>query len=299
MLHSAVQPFRSMLALAVLLIGTCHLQADDTEVFSGPQAGEILPPLKVMLVHGKGVSGTVDFIELASGKPTLLVIVSGTNRPAASLTRCLMNYAEMQPNKLFAGTVYLDADPSAAESYLRQTPSWWGVGPPLGISVEGAEGPGSYGFNRNVNVTVLVADKNRVVANFSLIQPSLVDVPKILKQVASLTGGRVPSIPEVEFLSMPTHKPPQVAWPAAPADPAFRQLICSALAAQDSSSAQTAARQLDEFVGHDSARQSILGNSASVIIDGRGKTSLRDQPIVPYLKDWAQRFGAQDRKRTK
>ncbi len=291
MLKSTLSKF----VFVAFLLRFCCLPADDTEVFSGPQIGEKLPSLKVNIIYGKGASGTQDFVELASGRPTLLVIVCGTNRPAASLTRCLMNYAEMQGEKLFAGAVYLDADPSAAEQYLRQTPSWWGVGVPLGISLDGAEGPGSYGFNRNVNVTVLVADKNRVVSNFSLIQPSLVDAPKILKQIAALIGGRVPNIPEVEFLSMPTRKPPQVPWPAAPADPKFRQLICSALAAEDQFSAQAAARKLDDYVALDSDRRSILGSCVSGIIEGRSTATLPDHPIVPYIRDWAQRYGNQSR----
>ncbi len=64
------------------------------------------------------------------------------------LTRILMNFAEMRGDKLFAGVVYLDKDLSAAEQNLKRAVSWWKVGPPVGVSIDGAEGPGSYGLNR-------------------------------------------------------------------------------------------------------------------------------------------------------
>jgi hypothetical protein len=93
-------------------------------VFSGPQSGENLPALKVTLVYGKDAGQTVDLVERAAGKPTLLVIVNGSNRPAARLTRILMNFAEMQQAQLFAGVVYLDDDQTAAVRQLKRAVSW-------------------------------------------------------------------------------------------------------------------------------------------------------------------------------
>ncbi|MCH7689096.1 MAG: hypothetical protein IH899_20880 [Planctomycetes bacterium] len=197
---------RPAVVIAVLfLIATDVSRAEEkTPVFSGPQAGEKLPALKVRLAYGNEAGRTVDLVERAAGKPTLLVIVNGSNRPAARLTRILMNFAEMHEDKLFAGVVYLDSDLSAAEQKLKRAVSWWKVGPPVGISIDGAEGPGSYGLNRNVNVTVLVANTGRVTSNFALVQPSETDAAKILKDVVALAGGRVPTEAEVMFLSVPT-----------------------------------------------------------------------------------------------
>src|SRR5690606_35601111 len=139
------------------------------------------------------------------------------------------NFAEMHEDELFAGTVYLDNDLSAAETLLRRGISWWGMGPPLGISVDGGEGPGSYGRNRNVNLTILVAHEGAVVANYALIQPSITDAPKILADVVTLIGGEVPSDSALSFLGMATRKPANVPWRAAPADVTMRKLICQAI----------------------------------------------------------------------
>lgn len=272
---------------------------EDSTVFSGPQIGEKLPALNGAIVYGREAGKSVDFIELAAGRPTLLVIVNGTNRPAANLTRCLMNFAEMHATSLFAGVIYLDGDQSAAEQYLRQATSWWGVGPPVAISIDGAEGPGSYGLNRNVNLTVLVANKGRVTGNFPLIQPSAVDAPKILKEVVALVGGRVPTIAEIDFLSMPTSKPASAPWPVAPSDVKLRALICTALATEDKARAESAASALEEYVRDDKQRQAILGNTASALVDGRGKADVLDIPIAEHLRIWRDKYALANVRRAK
>ena len=199
-----------------------------------------------------------------------------------------MNYAEMQGEKLFAGVVYLDKDRSAAEQALQRAVSWWGMGPPVGISVDGAAGPGSYGFNRNVSLTVLVAKKSRVTANFALVQPSEIDAPKILKEVVTLVGGKIPSVAEVLFLSVPTRKPDNVPWRSAAQDVTLRRLICAVLAAEDDEQAATAAAAVEEYVQEKSARQADLGNAAAVLLQGR--TRIRAHPAVQYLHNWRRKY---------
>jgi hypothetical protein len=267
----------------------CANVADEKTMFSGPQKGEMLPPLKVSRVYGTQRGEVVDFIVEANGRPTLLVVVNGSNRPAARLTRALINYSEMQGEKLFAAVVYLDKDRSAAEEALQRAVSWWGMGPPVGISVDGAEGPGSYGLNRNVNLTVLVANKSRVTANFALVQPSETDAPKILKEVVSLVGGKIPSEAEVVFLSVPTRKPDNVPWRSAPQDVTLRRLICAVLAAEDHRHAATAAAAaVEEYVKEKPLRQAVLGNAAAVLSQGR--TRIRSKPAVKYLTSWRKRY---------
>ncbi len=60
-----------MTVLALL----CTNIGDEKELFSGPQKGEMLPPLKVSRVYGKQRGEVVDFITEAKGRPMLLVIV--------------------------------------------------------------------------------------------------------------------------------------------------------------------------------------------------------------------------------
>ena len=224
--------YRSVLLCLLGLALTAPQASGGEGVFSGPQVGERLSPVKVAIAYGRKKGNEVDLLEAAEGRPTLLVFVHGANRPAARLTRALMNYAEMRADDgLFAALIWLADDLSGAEQYMERSISWWGVGLPVGISVDGAEGPGSYGLNRKVNVTVLVAKKNRVTANFALVQPSETDAPKILSEVVKLVGGKIPTAAEITFLSVPTRKPKTAKWLTAPPDLHFRRLICNSILA--------------------------------------------------------------------
>ena len=91
----------------------------------------------------------------------------------------------------------------------------------------------------------------------ALVQPSETDAPKILKHVVALAGGRVPNAAEVQFLSVPTHKPPNVRWRSAPADVTMRRLICAALAANDARTARAASAAVEKYVGDDEKRQAL------------------------------------------
>ena len=111
---------RIAIVIIVLLCGKAIAGARESRsVFSGPQSGERLPPLKVVLAYGDEAGRTIDLVERAAGKPTLLVIVNGSNRPAARLTRILANFAEMHADKLFAGVAYLASD-QTADVQLRE-----------------------------------------------------------------------------------------------------------------------------------------------------------------------------------
>jgi hypothetical protein len=279
--------------LTIILVMLCATSitaaAQETALlFSGPQPGEKLPALNVTLAYGDDAGDTVNLVERAARRPTMLVIVNGSNRPAARLTRALMNFAEMHEEHLFAGVAYLASDRSAALGQLKQAVSWWQVGPPVGVSIDGAEGPGSYGLNRNVNVTILVANEGRVIRNHALIQPSETDAPKILEDVVAFAGGRVPSEAEVMFLSAPTRKLPAAKWRSAPADVTLRELMCAALAAKDDNAARQAAEAVETYVGANRDRQVALGSAAAILSEGR--TRVRGKPIVKHLSRWRSSY---------
>jgi hypothetical protein len=283
---------------AILLLSCAGYARSEEPLFSGPQPGEVLPSLKATLAYGEKRRKTVDLIKQAAGKPTLLVIVNGSNRPAARLSRVLMNFAEMRGEKLFAAVVYLDKDMTSALEGLKRAASWWKVGPPVGVSVDGAEGPGSYGLNRNVNVTVLIAEKGRVKSNFALVQPSERDAAKILKDVVGLAGGRVPTEAEVMFLSVPTYKPDNVRWRSAPSDVTLRRLLCDALASKDEDAAREAATAVEKYVGSDGDKGASLGNAAAALLERKGRVAIpRDLPIVSHLRRWRKRYDNQDASR--
>ena len=65
------------------------------------------------------------------------------------------------------------------------------------IAPGGAEGPGNYGLNRNVTLTILAANEGKVTANFAIVQPNETNAPRVLAAVAKLVGKPAPTAEEI------------------------------------------------------------------------------------------------------
>src|SRR5262249_10899783 len=162
----------------------------------GPQPGEKLPPFKVRGFFDNDAGKELDFVTHAAGKPIVLVFIHDVNRMSLSLTRILTAYTAGRAKEgLATGVVWLADDVTEAESVPKRCGPRRAREAPLGISLDGREGPGSYGLNRNVTLTILVGKEGKVTANFALVQPSIqADLPIILQEVAKAAGGPVPKI---------------------------------------------------------------------------------------------------------
>jgi len=191
--------------LGILIVaGASSALAQDEKVFSGPQVGEKLTPFKVIGVFDADAGKELDFVSQAAGKPVLLIFVHQVTRPAAALTRALTAYAQTRTKDgLHPAVVWLSADRTQAEQFLKRARASLGLKVPVGISPDGAEGPGAYGLNRKVTLTILVAKDNKVTANFALVQPSVTDAPRIAAEVVKLIGGPAPTLKELEALAFP------------------------------------------------------------------------------------------------
>jgi hypothetical protein len=176
-------------------------------IFSGPQVGEKLAPFKVRGVFDADAGKELDFVKQANGKPIVLIFVHEANRPSLGLTRVLTGYTVSRAKDgLVTGVVMLNDDATKAEEKLKQQRHAMTPNAPTAISLDGVEGPGSYGLNRNVTLTILVGKDNQVTANFALVQPSIqADLPKILQEIVRVAGGEVPTL---EQLQVPYGKKP-------------------------------------------------------------------------------------------
>ena len=253
-------------------------------VYSGPQAGERLTELNVVGVYGELRDKPMELMAEADGRPLLLVFVHSASRPSAALVRTLLNYAEMRAHGgLYAALVWLADDRPDAQRYLGRATSWWRVGVPVGISVDGAEGPGAYGLNRRVSLTILVGRGSAVTANFALVQPSLTDAPRILAALNEQIGGRVPCAQELELLRMSTQLPAKLARRGqAPRDPKLRSWLCRLLAQPDE--APKVAALVERYVAGQPARRKQLAGAARALIRQR----LGSGPAAEQLRGWAK-----------
>ncbi len=283
---------RIIVPLVILLVGNQYFAAADP-VFSGPQPGETLVSFQVVAVYGENAGQEIDPIKLAGGKPTLLVFVHKLTRPGIALARGLSSYGKSQTDAA-SGIVWLDDDKAAAENYLNRAKTSLNFTAPVGISVDGGEGPGAYGLNRNVELTILIANKNQVTANFALVQPSVTEGPKIAGELAKLLHQAAPTAAEFEKLAYPGGgMMARRKMPDEPSRPAgdLRSLMKNVIAADVSESdLRDAIKAIDRWVGDNRARQAQLGQMAGAVLE-RGMGS---QLAQTQIKAWHEKYGSKE-----
>jgi hypothetical protein len=166
------------------------LLAQDAK-FSGPQPGEKTAGVKVFDV---GSRQEVDVVADGKGGPILLVFIHELTRPGAALMRALDEYGQIkQARGLRTHFISLSEDRDGAERHLPNVIKSLNLKCPMGISLDGKEGPGSYGLNREVMLTILVARDNKVTANFAIVSPNETDAPKIKAAVDEILKVRGPA----------------------------------------------------------------------------------------------------------
>jgi hypothetical protein len=280
---------RLIISALLLCLGHSVAAAADP-VFSGPQVDEKLTPFKVRGVFDADAGKELDFVTAAGDKPIVLIFVHDVNRQSISLVRVLSSYTVSRAkDDLQTGVVWLDADATEAENTLKRIKHALTPKAPTGISPDGREGPGAYGLNRNVQVTVLVGKAGKVTANFALVQPSLqADLPKILAEVVKVAGGKVPKLEEIE--GMPAMARPMANAPMQ--DPNLRGLLSPVIrlnaAPED---VEKSAKAVEEYCAKNEATRAEVGRIANTIIDAGKLKDYGTEKAQEYLQKWAKEYG--------
>jgi hypothetical protein len=281
----------ALLAAAVGLAQESTKEKPDP-IFSGPQVGEKLPAFRVRGVFDDDAGKELDFVKQADGKPVVLVFVHDVNRPSIGMTRALTSYTVSRAKDgLVTGVVWLDDDPTEAENTLKRIGHALTPGAPTGISLDGQEGPGSYGLNRNVTLTILVGKDNKVTGNFALVQPSLqADLPKILESVVQVAGGKTPKLEDIagvrEMMQRQTPNDP---------DPNLRRLLRPLLQKDATVEAvEKAAADVEEYARNNQTARKEIGRIANTVV-GSGKLSdYGTARAQEFLKKWAKTYSVPD-----
>jgi hypothetical protein len=263
----------------------------DAEIFSGPQVGEELAGFKALGAYDNQAGKEIDLVEEAAGKPILLVFMHDpATRPSAALTRGLSVFAWEHRERLAFAIIWLKDDRSEAGQFLRRARNSLNFKGPVAISLDGAEGPGAYGLNRNAGLTVLVAEKNQVAANFALVQPATTDGPPILAQVVKLIGGEVPSQEAFDELC---YGGARYRGRDEPADGAIPRSLLVPVISKRATEKQVlaAAEKVEQYVDDHPARQKELGRIAKTVVDSGKLADYGTPPAREKLKEWAAKYG--------
>lgn len=278
-------------AIIPALLLTTLLSAEDA-VFSGPQVGEALKPFKLKGVFDADAGKELDFVTAANGAPIVLIFIHDLNRMSIGMTRVLSGYTVSRAKDgLKTGVVWLDDDATAAEESLKRIRHALAKDAPVGISVDGREGPGSYGLNRKVMLTILVGKENKVTANYALIQPSLqADLPKILESIVAVAGGKVPKLEELEGM-------PQMAQarPAAGAEekPDMRSLLLPVIRKNaEPEDVEKAAKNVEDAAEKSEAVRKELARISTTLVNGGKLENYGIPKAQEIIKKWAEKYGA-------
>jgi hypothetical protein len=267
-------------ALALL----SFVSADDP-IFSGPQPGEALPAFKMRGVFDVEAGQEIDLVAKANGGPMVLVFVHDTNRPSIAMTRALLNYAASRgKDGLHAGAVWLSADMAEAEAALKRMRQALPKGVAIGISPDGKEGPGRYGLNRNVTLTILVARENKVTANFALVQPSIqADLPKVLDAIVKVAGGKAPKLEDMpEVQAMLRQQPP---GNDEKVTGLFRKLIQKTAKPEE---VDKIAAEIDEYIKKNEAARKDTARRSKVLVEGGKLADYGTPRAQEHIRKWAK-----------
>ena len=158
------------------------------EVFSGPQAGETLPKLLVSAVRGDDAGKT--FNALGDRNGAQLIILAGPNRTSIrgiiGILRLIATVNENSKEQLQPVLIYLGDDKNQLAENANRYLEYMNGDPTIGISNDGRDGPGTYGLNRNVSMTIIVAKDGKVVYNFPFPEGMLTPDPHVLGAISEV-----------------------------------------------------------------------------------------------------------------
>ena len=166
-------------------------KVEGTTIFSGPQPGEKLPRLEVKGINGETKDKTYDVIAKTDGQLLVLFLQDESGlglRGLVGVSRLLAQIAEKSKQAMHISAVFLGDTPDTVENQVSKLVSHVPSGVLLGVSQEGREGPGSYGLNRSVAQTVIIAKDGEVLHNFAFTQPMLHPDPYVLGAVGEAIG---------------------------------------------------------------------------------------------------------------
>src|SRR5262245_15704816 len=172
--------------MRLLLI--CALLSQDApdRVFSGPQKGEKTSGFKVLDLSGPHAGKEADYLSEWDAAPVLVCFIHELTRPGAQLIRRLDDYGHRNGAALRTLFVSLSDDVNQGERALPPAIKALSMKCPVGISLDGKEGPGAWGLNKKVTLTVVLARDRRVVGNWAIVSPNETDFPPIREALEKL-----------------------------------------------------------------------------------------------------------------
>ena len=288
-----------LLLIVTAVICLPSLKAEDP-VFSGPQVGEELVSFEAKTVFGDRAGSKVDVFGDDRDGPSLLVFVHEVTRPSVGLTRLLLQYADSKAEQgLNAKLVFLTKDPTETEAFLKRARHALPKHVEPLISVDGLEGPGAYGLDRDMTLTILVANEGIVTGNFALIQPSIeADLLKITASVSTTLGETNPpkslqelGVKDPRMMAANQRRRGERSRSNPDQDGLYRQMISPVISKGASENeVEEAAKKLEQYASEHAWFKQRVHKAANLIIDGGKLANYGTKHAQSYLRKWSTEF---------
>lgn len=147
--------------------------------------------MKVKGTQGKLAGVEFDPVELAEGMPHILIFQdeSGVGLRGLLGFASVIEKANAKSEKdIHFTAVFVGDDPAVMEDLAKKVANYLPNFVQLTISPDGRAGPGAYGLDRTVGMTVLLARDGKVIHNFAFPQGMLYPDPHVMGGVAELIG---------------------------------------------------------------------------------------------------------------
>ncbi|HEY1066091.1 MAG TPA: hypothetical protein VGE52_08270 [Pirellulales bacterium] len=154
-------------------------------VNSGPKENEAVAALNVHTVVGESANATVDYAALRKEQPTVYVFVSAKefDRP---MFRFIKQINEDSKGSAQIVAVWLTDDADASKEYLPKISQYF-EGAALTVFPE-ITGPEGWSINTDARVTVVVADKAKVVKSFGYQSVNETDAAEVVDALKKSAG---------------------------------------------------------------------------------------------------------------
>jgi hypothetical protein len=203
-------------------------KAEGKAIFSGPQPGEKVSAIKVVSLAGEEKGKEFDPIAAAGDKPHVLFFQDESGvaiRGLFGVGRAIGTINRQSDKDLYVSCVFLADDPDKITSsfgrlFTRMREQGIDV---VAVSTDGRDGPGSYGLNRTIAQTIILAKEGKVTRNFVFRQGMLLPDPHVMGGIAELidedretvAGWLAQANEEAAGMRMQGDKDPQAAAKAA------------------------------------------------------------------------------------
>ena len=165
--------------------------AREEVVYSGPQPGERLPDFTATGIRGDSDGEELNPVSIADDGPLVLIFQDDSVTGQKGLLLCgraLAHIAERSPDGLHVSATFLVDDRTTGLLFEYDFMDEIDEVIELSVSPDRREGPGIYGLNRNVGMTIIVARDSRVLHNFVFTQPMLYPDPHVFGAIAEAIG---------------------------------------------------------------------------------------------------------------